>query len=235
MRSSRLDCTLPDALAAALASVGAGVLLWLVTNVAPLEWPAPPVTPVTVGGEHYRVGPDERAWLESFSELHFAAGEQAAREIVAAEIDARLDAIFAGAHARVPEFADWYYSLRGEYSRLAMAALSFAHLAEPDYVARHAAEILFPDDAWESGLAALEGAAGAALAAHQERVRQGWLAEVTRRLSAQRVPPPLPGTPAQAPVDLDRLLQELAARERAALTTRVSVSTVAAAGAAAAG
>ncbi|HEY8519422.1 MAG TPA: hypothetical protein VIN61_05035 [Gammaproteobacteria bacterium] len=235
MRELRLDCTWPDALAAAFAAVITGVLLWLVTNVAPRDWPAPPVMPVTVDGEHYRVGPAELEWLESFSELHFTAGEQAAREIVAAEIDARLDAIFADARARVPQFADWYYSLRGEYTRLAMAALSFAHLAEPDYVARHAAAILFPDDAWESGLAALQGAAGAALAAHQERVRSGWLAEVTRRLSDRRVPPPLPGAATDAPVDLDRLLQDLAARERAAFTTRVSVSTVAAAGAAAAG
>jgi hypothetical protein len=116
-----------------------------------------------------------------------------------------------------------------------MAALSYADLAEPDYVAKQAAAMLFPEQAWDTGLRELQGSAAATLAAHQEHLRAGWLAEVTRRLAAQRVPRPLPGAPRSAPIDLDRLMEQLAARERAAFTTRLSLSTVAAAGAAAAG
>jgi hypothetical protein len=41
---------------------------------------------------------------------------------IAEEAQAGLDPIFAAAEAGVPAFADWYYSLAGEYSRLAAAA-----------------------------------------------------------------------------------------------------------------
>jgi hypothetical protein len=130
---------------------------------------------LTFAGDQYRLEPRDLEWLKSFSTLHFAAGEQTARELVAAEIDARLDAIFTAASAQLPEFADWYYSLRGEYTRLAMAALSYADLAEPDYVAKQAAAMLFPEQAWDTGLRELQGSA-AATPRPPEHLRAGWLA-----------------------------------------------------------
>src|SRR5690606_27400212 len=110
---------------------------------------------------------------QSFSELHFSAGEREARQVVADAIAARLDPTFAQARARLPEFADWYYSLRGEYSRLAMAALSMADLGGSDYVAERAAEMLFPDRSWEADLEALQRSAEEQLAAHHARIRAG--------------------------------------------------------------
>jgi hypothetical protein len=228
------NLALSSAGAALLAALSAAVLLWLVNSVAPHDWPALPQTPVTFAGDYYRVGPGDLQWLQSFTALHFTEGEKAARDLVAAEIDTRLDAIFAGAGERLPAFADWYYSLRGEYSRLAMAALSYAQLAEPDYVAKHAASMLFPAEAWEAGLAELQRSAAVGLVAHEERVRASWLAQLSQRLAPRRVPPPLPGTPRAAPIDLDRLVGDLLAREQAAFATRVSISTIAAAGATAA-
>ena len=220
--------------AALLALLGAAGLLWLVTNVEPRSWPTAPATAVSVAGEHYRLGPSELDWLRGFSELHFAAGEETAREIVAVEIGARLDHVFARARERLPEFADWYYSLRGEYSRLAMAALSAADLAQPRYVADRAAAMLFPEGAWEADFEVLQRLAETRLVAHDGRVRAAWLAEVTRRLSAQRVPAPLPEAAApSAPIELERLLATFAERERAAFRDRLSLSTLAATGAAA--
>jgi len=226
---------LPEAVGVLLAVAACAALAWLAARVEPLGWPAEPAVEVALGGERYRVGQDELRWLGSFSALHFEAGEEAARALVEEAIGARLDAAFARARAELPAFADWYYSLRGEYSRLAMAALSLVDLGDPDYVANRAAEMLFPEAAWERDLGELERVAAARLAAHDARVRAGWLAAVTERLAAHRVPPPLPAAagPGASPIELGRLLESLAAREQEAFRTRVSLSTLAAAGAAA--
>jgi len=230
---SRRLVPLPAGVLLALAAWTA--LAWLAVRVQPLEWPAEPATTVTFAGQHYRVGPAEIRWLESFSELHFGAGAEEARRIVSAEIATRLEPAFAHARAQVPVFADWYYSLRGEYSRLAMAALSAVELAEPNYVANRAQAMLFPEELWERDLASLQRLAEERLAAHHERVRTGWLAAVTERLAPHRVPAPLPAAGLEdRTIALDRLHDGLAARERTAFRTRVSLSTLAAAGAAAA-
>lgn len=50
------------------------------------------------------------------------------REGLAVSVDAGLAPIFAAAEGQIPAFADWYYSLTGEYTRLAAAA--FGSLAE---------------------------------------------------------------------------------------------------------
>jgi hypothetical protein len=181
------------------------------------------------------VAPAELRSLAELSALHFGAGEAAARAIVAAQIDVHLDRMFTHAHERLPEFADWYYSLRGEYSRAAMAALSFANVVEPGYVANQAAAMLLPGDAWAASFERLEAEAAASLRAHQSQVRESWLDTITQRLSARRVPAPLPSATTAHTLVLDGFVQDLVARERAALNTRLSLSTVAAGGAAAAG
>lgn len=215
--------------AAMLAVVAAAAgLLSLVTTVPPLEWPAPE-TEIVLGGSHYRAGPDELGWLEAFTARHFAAGGEAARGLVVEEIDAQLDALFGEADARLPEFFDWYYSLRGEYSRIAMAALAAADLTEPGYVAARAAATLFPEERSAAHLAALERAAAERLVAHYAGVREAWRGEVERRLADRRVPAPL-GIGGEGPPSLvlDDFLGDTVAREWQALGMRVSIGTAAA-------
>src|SRR5690606_33941128 len=130
----------------------------------------------------------ELRWLESFTSLHFDAGEEAARAMVAAQVDSRLDALFADAGARLPAFLDWYYSLSGEYSRIAMAALAAADLTEPGFVAARAASTLLPEEVWDAHLAVLAHDTGERLAAHHAVVREAWRSAVERRLSPHRVP-----------------------------------------------
>ncbi|MBN1238402.1 MAG: hypothetical protein JXB36_07860 [Gammaproteobacteria bacterium] len=221
---------------AAVALLAAGALAWLIPNVPQRSWPPPAATPVVVQGEHYRVPPQELRWLETFSTLHFSEGEAGARAVAAAEIDAQLDRVFDGVSLRLPEFVDWYYSLSGEYSRAAMAALAYANLAEPGYVANRAAATLLPDEVWAEGFSELERRAAERLAAHGTRVRADWIAGVTRRLARHRVPAPLPAPQAAEirRVRLDAMLEHIAERERDSLGTRLSIST-AAAGAVAAG
>jgi hypothetical protein len=215
----------------------AGALLWLVTHQSQRGWDPGEQLAVTLRGEHYRVSPQQLAWLEAFSAQHFSAGERAAREVAAAEVGARLDVVFDGVRRRLPAFADWYYSLRGEYARLAMTAMAWVDLADDDYVASRAAAMLFPDGVWDEALARMESETAARVQAHHERVRQDWLHELTRRLSAHRVPAPLVLRAEQAdrqnPVRLDILLEQVMTHERAALESRISVSALAAGGAAA--
>lgn len=221
------------ALDAMLVLVAATVLVWLVTHVGQTDF-HPAETRITLGGAHFRAEPAELNWLESFSLRHFGAGEEQARAIVASEIDSQLDTLFAHAHERIPAFLDWYYSLRGEYSRIAMSALALVDLAEPDYVAERAASLLLPEEEWAAHLTALERQAGERLAAHQHALRATWLETVERQLAGHRVPAPIDDGAGRETLALDGLLGEIATREAAALNTRLSVSTVAAAGGAAA-
>jgi hypothetical protein len=222
------------AAAALFVLLAGGALLWAVTHVAPRGWNPLDEATVTLGDAHYRVGPAELRWLQTYSSARFTEGEQGARTLVAAEIDARLAPLFAHARERLPEFADWYYSLRGEYSRMAMAALSAAHVAEPGFVAARATSMLFPADVWTASLERLEHDTAERWLAHESEVRAQWLSDVTRRLSAHRIPAPLPGVAAKtaAPIELDRFIERIVAGERAAFTQRISVSTLAGGGAA---
>jgi len=220
----------------ALLLAAAGALSWLVTHQSQRGWDRGEELAVTLGGEHYRVSPRQLAWLEGFSALHFSEGEAAARELVAAEVGARLDNVFAGVHQRLPAFADWYYSLGGEYTRLAIMAMASVNVSDGDYVANRAADMLFRDSEWDSDLTRMESETAARVQAHHEQVREHWLTELTRRLSAHRVPAPLamPGVEHEArqgQVRLDALVGQVMTHERAALETRVSISTLAAGGA----
>jgi hypothetical protein len=210
-------------------------LLWLVAHQQQRSWPGESQVPVVLSGEHFRVSASQLGWLQHFSRLHFSAGEQDARALLEAEVDSRLAQIFGGVHGRLPAFADWYYSLRGEYSRMGMAVLSAIHLSDGDFVAERAGSMLFPADVWDTELEWLEQAAVVRLDAHNAAVRAGWLQELSQRLAPARVPAPVAFDDERAPayVALDPLLSRLVERERAALETRVSVSTVAAGGVAA--
>ncbi len=226
----------PAARAAGLAVVTLATvtLLWLVTSHEQHGWSRATI-PLTVAGEHYRVDPAVLSWLSDFSTGHFAAAQGATRDEVIAELDVRLQQVFATAVDRIPAFADWYYSLGGEYSRLAMAALAFANLAESGYVAAQAAQMLLPEEQWADDLLALQQAAAQALATRQSELHHSWLTALTARLAPYRVPAPAegdPAMPAQA-LALDPLLASLLVREADALQTRVSLSTLTAGGVAA--
>jgi hypothetical protein len=222
-------------------------LLWLVAtaffflSLAPptphRAWSPPPEAEVVLGGEHYRLDAAQLDWVRAFSELHFSEGRESARALLEAELGSGLDAVFAGVRTRLPAFADWYYSLGGEYSRLGMAALAQLNLADGEYIAGKATSMLFPDTAWEAALAGLDTRMLAALQGHQQRVSAEWLAELADRLAPYRVPAPLgadPGAARRAPLELDGFIARWVAEEQQAFAGRIRMST-AAGGSAAAG
>ena len=211
----------------ALGSLG---LLALVLGQPQQRWTPPAPAEVVLEGQHYRLDAPQLEWLRAFSALHFSEGRAAARGLLEAELERGLDEAFLAVRARLPGFADWYYSLGGEYSRLGMAALARMNLAEGDYIARKAAAMLFPPEEWQEALAALDRRMLARLHAHQERVRAEWLARLGEQLAPYRVPTPLRAAGdggRAAPVQLDGLVARLAAQEQQALEARFWQSTAA--------
>src|SRR3989338_869448 len=155
--------------------VTVALLFWQMTTQTQRPWTERDTVDVSLGGEHYRLDSRQLAWLEEFSIAHFSGDALEARRIVETQIDAQLDSTFREVSARLPLFADWYYSLGGEYSRLSMAVLSSMDLADGDFVARRAAEILFPDEVWTATLSQLDSNAAGMLEALQASSREGWL------------------------------------------------------------
>jgi hypothetical protein len=211
-------------------------LLWLVATVAlaalvagqpQRDWSPPPQADVVLGGEHYRLDATQLDWLQGFTRLHFSEGREAARALLEAELGSGLDEIFAGVRTRLPAFADWYYSLGGEYSRLGMAALAQLNLADGEFIAGKATTMLFPAEEWEQALARLDRRMLATLQDHRQRLRARWLAELGDRLAPYRVPAPLGAAARSEPLPLDGALGHWIADEQRALAGRIRMSTVA--------
>ena len=201
----------------------------------PRQWSGNPVQVVELEEQYYQLSQTQIAWLESFTVEHFSAGQVRSKERVEQQIDAQLDSLFARVNERLPLFADWYYSLSGEYSRMAMAALSTSKLVEGDFVARKAAEVLFPEPVWQGGLARLENDSNALMLAQQVQTRTAWLREVQSLLADQHVPAPIPGLDDTQQrtqlMPLDALVLQLDELEALSpLRNRVAVSSVGAAG-----
>jgi hypothetical protein len=220
-------------------------LLWLVAAVAlaalvagqpQRHWSPPARTEVVLDGQHFRLDAPQLEWLRAFSALHLSEGREAARGLLEIELERGLDEVFAAAHGRLPEFADWYYSLGGEYSRLGMAALAQLNLADGNFIADNAASMLFPTDEWEAALAGLDRQMSAMLQDHQQRVRADWLAQLGDRLAPHRIPAPLDdggGGMRAEPLRLDGFITRRLEEEKRAFAGRIRMSSVA--GGAAAG
>jgi hypothetical protein len=216
-------------LLAALWVCGALALLLLVATQAQRDWTPPPRLDLSQGEQHYRLGPEQAAWLREFSRLHFAEGGEAARAVLERELAAGLEDVFDQARARLPAFADWYYSLQGEYSRLAMAAVSLVDPAAAGFIGERAQALVFPR--WEEDLAGLEAVLADTLDAGNEALRAGWLAELSQRLAPYRVPAPIHvSDDAGAPraLELETMAAGLVRQERDAFEARLGLSTVAA-------
>ncbi|NGX16164.1 hypothetical protein, partial [Wenzhouxiangella sp. XN24] len=211
------------------------ILAVLVTGTLQRGWTPGPRIHVQLGADHYRVESAEAESLEAFSRDYFNTGSAAARTVLQRELEAGVTRTFDQVRERLPEFADWYYSLGGEYSRLSMAALARLNLAEDGYVARRVEEILFPEPAWETALAQLSADAAARLQVQGQALRDGWLAELARRLEPKRVPAPLPegADPAGLTFRPAAFAEALQAQEQEIFAARLGLSTVAAAGVAA--
>src|SRR5690606_31628867 len=111
---------------ALLILAAAAALIVLAAGIEPREWPPEPYVEVVLDGAYYRVSPERLPELGALTVEQLTAGQQASLAAVEARVGAELDRLFAAAAARIPSFLDDYYTLRGEYARLAAAAVSLA-------------------------------------------------------------------------------------------------------------
>lgn len=217
---------------ALLVAGATAALIALAVGTAPRDWPGEPYVDLTLAGEHYRVSPQALPDLATITATQLAAGEQAMLDAIEARTARELDAIFADAKARIPPFVDEYYTLRGEYTRLAAAAMALAHPEAADRVAQRAAERLFPQQAWAAGLERLDDALAAVRAESSAATRDRWITEIAARLDGAQIPAPLdwPGrSKGQPAIELDAL-NTLISTESARLDRRIAASSVAGAG-----
>lgn len=219
---------------------GAGILLLAVCMAALMvvleqrpEWRSalrpPPDVPVTLSGRHYRVPEARLEALADRSEARFADAREHSHALVEARVQNALDTLFADLSRRIPRYADWYYSLRGEYARLSMLVLEKAGLTDGGYQVHRLRELVFEDVGFDKRLGELQRQTRAALVAHAETTRQDWLADMVAALSgtAQPVPPLSTGNH----LHLDRLVSDLSGLGDASFSSRLSASHAAGVGA----
>ena len=213
--------------AALLLCAGLGLFLWVASVESPREPAQAPEITLIHDDRAYRVPESRLEWLYRFSRLHFAEGEQQAREQVEAELARRLDHLFGAMEQRVPDFLDWHYSLRGEYTRLGLWALGGLGVLDEDRVREEALGRLVPADL-DTELELLGLALDHRLAQQAHRTREGWLAELTELLDRRQVPSPLE-TPDTA-IRLDALGARLTGYEDPEFLRRLSASHLVAGG-----
>jgi hypothetical protein len=107
------------------------------------------------------------------------------RETLLASLDRRVDAAFAGALARVPDYASWYFSFSGEYARLFQAATGDL----PGFLAARLETLVFGPGGTTAALAELIPALDAELRGHLADATRGLAQELARLLRDQ--PPPV--------------------------------------------
>jgi hypothetical protein len=199
---SREPNTLRRGLTALCLASCAALLFWQLGGQQARTWSEQELYDVQLSDERYRLDRRQMDWLESLSSQHFDGTQEQALQIARRQISAQLDASFRAVEQRIPLFADWYYSLNGEYSRLSMSVLARLDLAEGDYLSRRASEILFPEAVWEATLAQLDTNTVARLDEQWRQSTDNWLSRMQGQLALMRVPPPLSESVAQSRASL---------------------------------
>lgn len=187
------------------------------------QWqPAPPVT-VSLGGEVYQVPSARARQLALLSALRFTEGEAGARAALDAHLTQGLDRLFAQVEAQLPTFADWYYSLGGEYARLSMMVLE---KNSGDYLQEKALELIYEPVGFAQQVDILRLQADGTLLRVAEATRDAWLAEMIQALTGEHAghrPPSMPVV-----LNLDHALAEMNRYSSPAFMQRMSVASGAA-------
>ncbi|WP_019571219.1 hypothetical protein [Thioalkalivibrio sp. ALMg3] len=179
-------------------------LLWLASQHEPRNWEETAPLTLQLGEQRYQVEQERLTRLERFTLEWLEAGDAEARDHWQGRVDAELDARFAELHDRVPEVADWYYSLGAEYMRLWLRGTQWLGDAEPDAPARMLRERLLPEALWERALQDLATRVEWGLDEQQRQVRDAWRLELADRLADARIPSPPPRAGGGSAAEIER-------------------------------
>ncbi len=141
--------------------------------------PAPdPSFEIVVNGHDFRVDGEVARTLAQQSERRARVGSAHADALVRDLVATELDVLFDELMARIPDYAEWHFSLKGEYSRLSMLLLQQVGVVSGDYLADRAADLIFGGDDLRGRLAAIEDRVATRLGVHAREQRAAWLAEL---------------------------------------------------------
>ncbi|MCK8517055.1 hypothetical protein M0534_12065 [Methylonatrum kenyense] len=196
-------------------------------------WRDEPALVVELGGAHHRLSPTEALELDALSREHLQASQSGLQQQLTQLVDEELDRLFADVHARVPAFADWYFSLAGEYSRITFWLLGQAGMVDGDVVLQRLQSELFDDTDYATRLQRLNRAGAMTMQTHHQQMRADWIEQVMQRVSGRTVAPEtLPEN--EIRLSLDDVLPALDQRSGPAFEDRLAASSMAASGAGAA-
>ncbi|RTZ73784.1 MAG: hypothetical protein DSZ00_05720 [Gammaproteobacteria bacterium] len=172
-----------------LALLSAAALLKGSRELAETRTPvaAEPVWRIIVHGEVHLL--DEAAFKQFQAQLEKSVDGRLSGLLQDSDalIEKKVEALFAPVHAAVPRYADWYYSLTGEYLRYAHALGS----GVVGYMEEKLREILFDETGVEQALAELPRQLQPEMVRMLGRAGQGVLADLSaglRQDQAEKVP-----------------------------------------------
>ncbi len=183
-------------------------------------------------GAPVRVPPEAAERLGRHSAWQAERGREHATAVLHAVLAAELDALFDEFHGRLPAYADWYFSLTGEYARLSMLLLQRTGLSEGDYLADRAATLIFGNVPLGAQIGAIEARLQSEFRTEAAELQAAWLAQLLR-LTTTAQPVATDRAP-RATLTLDDLAAEFSGHGRSEFLTRISATSVGAGGLAAA-
>lgn len=200
-------------------------LAWLSTEAGPARFESSAT--LRLDGHSYRLPLSRIAALEASSRQHFQQHSEASREQLEQQLATTLDALFAEAHARVPDLGDWYYSLAGEYTRLLLPMLLRGGVVAADHLAEQSERILFGEELLQGRLEGMRSDLEQQLWQDFANSHQLWRQDLLAAVDGIH---PEPDRSGMVELDLDRLAARVFSHDDPAFRQRMGVSSSAAAG-----
>ncbi len=188
---------------------------------------------IVIQGQRFQLPAEQSADLEGRAARHADRGAAEASDAAARLVASELDDLFERLSERLPAYADWYFSLRGEYTRLSLLILRWGGLATADPVVDKAVELILGGEELAGEVSAIEGRVEGLLTARARELRTAWLQELLL-MAGEPKPASEPGEPT-AVVLLDDLAEEFGGHGSSEFLTRLSASSAGAASVGAAG
>lgn len=210
-----------------------GALLWLAIDQRETLhglWRGEPTLVVELGGLYHRMPAADALALEKVSQEQLSASQPRLQRDMTQLVEEELDRIFTDIHAQVPTFADWYFSLSGEYSRMTFWLLDRAGMVDRDVVLERLQQQLFDDTEYAARLQRLNRAGAMAMKSHQQQLRGDWIEQVMERVSGRALAPESISQ-TDFRLSLEEVLPALDQRSGPDFESRLAVSATAASGA----
>ena len=178
---------------------------------------------ITLEGQRFRADGGTAAAMVRQAGGRADLGSVRARLAVSELLERELDIVFGDVRARVPDYADWYFSLTGEYARLSMLILQRIGLQDGDYLWERAEALIFNDREFADRLASIEDLVEARLGVHAREQRAAWMADLLQLLAPGHEAVATGPAPV-ATLSLDDLAAEFGGYGSSEFLTRISAS-----------